>query len=271
MTNVIAVTQLRPSLGVSGRDDTLLVADVRHPDALEDLVAENLDEPLLLTCLWRELGQVRRLATWCSVRFPGVQLAVEPVANTALGLSVTSKLASASSDPAAALRTIDTLVGQSWSAVWTPSVASFQYPAPGIAQHLRSRLPGSGFLVQYGEPPSIRTWRSGAMPAAVHIDSAVLFHTAPRRHWVVPQVIRATNPVSVAEHPSLRDQIDAYGSSDAIEFFMVPSLVENDEANPSEEACDACGFVTSRLVCPLCKMSSDPIEDPQPELSRNSA
>ena len=83
---------LRPDLGVSGDHDGLVVADLRHPDAVERLIGRvnRGDELPLVTCCAEDLEAVRRLVTFASVRYPGLRAAIEPLPGSPLCVGVMS-------------------------------------------------------------------------------------------------------------------------------------------------------------------------------------
>ena len=265
------VTALRSELGVSGDHDGLLVADIRHPDAVESLLGSihRRGELPLVTCRADDLQKVRRLVTFAAVRYPGLRACVEPIPGTPLCVGVISSLvddidADASTSPsdvlAWRLAALDLLREQVWSAVWVPSVAKMTHPTPGLLNHMRSWLPGSAFIAVHSPTPDvIRAGRAGISGLQERPEHA-LIHSPASSGWVVDAVSKALGPVSVSELSTIRAPIDSFGTADAVELLAVP-LSFHAQSRPGHTGvveCQACGVRHARPACPACRMVAHP-------------
>ncbi|MDX6277919.1 MAG: hypothetical protein QOJ72_2047 [Nocardioidaceae bacterium] len=268
-SRIVLVAPLRSSLGLSGSHDGLPVADIRHPDAVETMLAGFMhggDTPIV-TCSVADVEEVRTLLSYTSVRIPGFRAALEPLPGTPLAVGVVSSLADDLTDPdgdtlAWQISALDYLRARIWSAVWLPRVSGLTTPAPSLFQHMRSWLPGSGFLAVHGDG----TKKSGRVLNARHApvtgldprpDVALLHSTLQHPTWIVPAVATALAAQSVSDVSTVREQIDTYGTTHAVELLGVPASFHADtKPDPqSISACNACGTRHARTACPLCGMT----------------
>ena len=267
-SRAVLVSSLRSELGVSGTHDGLLVADLRHPDAVETLLGgiHRDGELPVVTCRAADLEDVRRLVTFASVRYPGLRAAIEPLPGSPLCVGVISSLVdditSDTHTPPAdvlawRLAALDLLREQVWSAVWLPTVAGLDEPTPGLAKHVRSWLPGSGFLAVHAPTPAVSPASSAPLKGIDERSDSALIHSTPSRHtWVVDAMRDAIKPASVSELTTVREPIDAFGTAEAIEFVTVP-LAFHTHSRPDPRSvveCEACGTRHARSICPVCRM-----------------
>jgi hypothetical protein len=227
------------------------------------------DTPIV-TCSIGDLEEVRKLLTYTSIRTPGFRAALEPLPGSPLAVGVVSSLADDLNDPggdtlAWQISALDYLRARIWSAVWLPSVSGLTTPSPSVLQHLRSWLPGSGFLAVHGDGSK----RSGKVLTAQHApvsglesrpDVALLHSTLQHPTWIVTAVATALSAQSVSDVSTVREQIDTYGTTQAIELVGVPASFHVDtKPDPhSIAACLACGARHARAACPLCGMAAPP-------------
>jgi hypothetical protein len=266
----VLVAPLRSSLGLSGSHDGLAVADIRHPDAVETMLAGFMHggDSLIVTCSIGHAEEVRTLLTYASVRTPGFRAALEPLPGSPLAVGVVSSLADDLDDPAGdtlawQISALDYLRARIWSAVWLPSVSGLTTPPPSILQHLRSWVPGSGFLAVHGNGAP----KSGKVLTARHApitgleprpDVALLHSTLQHPSWIVPAVATALESLSVSDVSTVREQVDTYGTAHAVELLGVPASFHVDtKPDPrSITTCTACGTRHARRACPLCGMAA---------------
>jgi hypothetical protein len=267
-SRVVLVTPLRSALGLSGAHDGLAVADLRHPDAVETLLAGFVrggDVPIV-TCAQADLEEVRLLLSYTGVRFPGFRAVLEPLPGSPLSIGVISSLVDDLEDPqgntlAWQLSAIDHLRAHSWSAVWLPSVAGLSTPSPSMFQHVRSWFPGSGYLAVHSNGGAVlRANKAPITGLGQRPDTALLHSTLAEPTWVVDAVKEALGPQSVSDVATVREQIDSFGSARAVEFVAIPMNFHSagvpDPARVTE--CAACGTVHARPACPLCGMVGNP-------------
>lgn len=269
-SRVVLVAPLRSSLGLSGSHDGLPVADIRHPDAVETMLAGFAQggDTTVVTCSIGDVEQVRTLLTYTSIRNPGFRAALEPLPGSPLAVGVVSSLADDLNDPdgdtlAWQISALDYLRARIWSAVWLPSVSGLTTPSPSLLQHLRSWLPGSGFLAVHGNDAE----QGGRVLTARHApitgleprpDVALLHSTLQHPTWIVTAVATALSAQSVSDVSTVREQIDTYGTTQAIELLGVPASFHSDtKPDPASiNVCAACGARHARAACPLCGMTA---------------
>lgn len=267
-SRAVLVTALRSDLGVSGEHDGLLVADIRHPDAVESLIGfihRNGELPLV-TCRDADHQAVRRLLTFASVRYPGLRACLEPLPGTPMCVGVISSLvddidADATTSPADVLAwrlsALDLMRDEVWSAAWLPSVAGMADPAPSLVQHMRSWLPGSGYLAVHNPTPEVIPAPRAPITRLDERSDHALIHSSSTTPWVVGAVRDALRPASVSELSTVRDPIDSFGTAKATELVAVP-LSFHTRSRPDHRditTCVACGIRHARTSCPVCRMS----------------
>lgn len=267
-SSILLVTSLRSSLGLSGTHDGVTVADIRHPDAVENALASlaRSADAIMVTCAAPDLDEVRQLMTFASIRFPDMRTCIEPIIGPPLALGVISSLVddvSTNADEnegfAWQLSAMDYLRTRVWSGVWLPSVAKLIFPSPSILQHVRSWLPDSGFLAVFDQHPRVIGARRAPIEGLQPRPDAALIHSPSAGNtWVVDAVKTALDARSVSEMTSVREPVDSFDIPDAVEFVSVPLSFYTD-SRPRPEAvhsCQGCGLHHARVVCPLCKMST---------------
>ncbi len=263
-SRMVLATPLRSSLGLSGEHDGLAVVDLRHPDAVESVLGRlhaGGDIPIV-TCAAADEEAVRRLITFTQVRYPGFRACLEPLPGTPLAVGVVSSLVDdLHGDDVFAWRlaAIDHLRESLWSAVWLPSVTGLTSPTPSMLQHVRSWLPGSGFLAVAAPEPHVAPASKGPIRGVpARPDAALLHSPLARPTWVVDSVARALQPQSVNSVETIREQIDVYGTEAAVEMVAVPvAFASTSRPDPDRVvACVACGARHARRHCPVCKMSA---------------
>lgn len=271
---VVLVMPLRSSLGLSGTHDELFVADIRHPDAVEAMLAtvhRNGEFPIV-TCTEDDYDEVCLQVLHTSIRYPGFRACVEPIHGTPTAVSVISSLVEDLDDGdntlAWRLSALDYLRRNTWSAVWLPKVTDLSHPAPSMIQHIKSWLPGSGFLVVKSPDPVVMSASKAPLTGLGPRPGWALLHSpVTQAAWVVDAAMRALSTDSVSEVAVIREPVDAYGTAAAIELIAVPvSFSADSRPDPAAiRACPACGLRHARSTCPSCKMtvSSEPVETSQ--------
>lgn len=261
----LAVHALRADLGVAGTHDRLAVADVRHPDVVEDSLRQLLDEatPIVVTCVPDDFDDVRTIVTHAQTRMPTLRVCVEPIAGPSLSLGVISSLADelgTDSEESVAwqISALDYMRAQQWAAAWMPSVNKLRSPQPSVGQHARSWGPGSGFLAIYGDEPRVVSASKAPLKHIQPRPGSTLIHSpCDGPGWVLTAVNDALAAADSTEVLSLRDPIDAFGTTSAMEFLALPTDYHQ-KSQPSDDditVCGGCGMLHARQTCPLCKMT----------------
>ncbi|QNN54153.1 hypothetical protein [Nocardioides mesophilus] len=278
---VLIIGRLRPDLGVSGTHEGVPVADVRHPDAVQDAIGRLAGDgdTLLVLCGLDDAAEIRRQLALVSLALPHVTTVLEPMAGSPLAVAAVATLvndpsrsagAAGEPDPAAQLRTLDTLREQIWSAVWLPSVSRLSTPAPSLGQHVRSWFGGPGFLAVHGDDARVVPCRGTTLPDTQDAPPGGVLMVADSGApaWVVPAAMQAVGATSRIDYPSWRDPRDAFGVSACVELVVLPGDLDEAGATGSRAAadpavaadseasreCPGCGRRHHRPVCPYCRM-----------------
>lgn len=258
---VLVVGRLRPELGVSGLHEGVPVVDVRHPDAVQDSLAEaaGRERAVLVLCALDEAPEVRRQLALVDVALPDVRTLLEPVDGTPLAVGAVATLVHDAADRGAAhqLAVLDALRARSWSAVWLPSVAGLHRPRPALAQHVRSWLGGPGFLAVHGPEPRVLACPGTALPSVEGPapGGVLMAADAGAPDWVVASAAAALGSASTVDCTSWRDPRDAYGVARCAELLVVPADLDDPATVPDTAAeCAGCGRRQPRRVCPFCRM-----------------
>lgn len=258
---VLMLGRLRPELGVCGTHEGVPVADLRHPEVVQDAIAR-LAAPegaVLVLCQDRDLREVRRQLALVSVALPRVTTVVEPVPGSPLAVAVCAGVVKdddGSRDSALQLATLDTLRDQLWSAVWVPSVVKFERPQPSLVQHVRSWFGGAGFLASFTDGV-VYTCKASSVPvpdSAPRGGSLLVAETAPPR-WVTSSFQTGVGASDRRELESWRDPRDAFGVPASVELLVLPADLDDPRGTWDEVAeCLGCGNRHGRDVCPYCRM-----------------
>jgi hypothetical protein len=285
---VLLVGRLRPELGVSGSHEGVAVADIRHPDAVQDAVqrlsgrtgpastpdaaADPMPEagpdPVMVVCSKVDTAEVRRQLDLLHVALPGVRTLLEPVAGSPLAVAVVAALVGdtdGTRDPAGQLAMLDSLRARTWSATWLPRVHKLDHPQPSLTQHVRGWLGGSGFLAVHSTPgesgPRVTTCTGAVVPAPsdTPAEGVLMVADSGSPDWVVPAFTKAVGIGSRTDYATWRDPRDAFGVSACAEFLIVPADLDDPEVLAVATAeCPGCGNRHHRTTCPYCRMTRLP-------------
>ena len=261
---VLLVGRLRPELGVAGTHEGVPVADVRHPEAVQDAIARlsGPDGSVLLVCGTDDVAEVRAQLNLVAVALPQARVLLEPVPGSPLAVAVVAALvndADGTHDPAAQLGLLDRLRERVWSAVWLPSVARLERPHPSLTQHARSWLGGSGFVAVHSPQPRVLSCPAQGMPALdVPPGGALMVADSGAPDWVVPALDAALGATGREQFATWRDPRDAFGTATCVEVLVVPADLDDAHAVPAgTRECPACGSRHARRVCPWCRMADE--------------
>lgn len=259
---VLLVGRLRPELGVSGTHEGVPVADLRHPEAVQDAVAR-LSGPegsVLVLCGRADAAEVRDQLNLVSVALPRTAVLLEPLPGSPLAVAALAALVhdgDGTQDPAAQLGLLDRLAERVWSAAWLPSVARLDRPRPSLSQHVRSWLGGSGFVAVHSPQARVLTCPGQSMPALdAPAGGSLMVADSGAPDWVVPALREALGADAHEEFASWRDPRDAFGTPTCAEVLVVPGDLDDAHAVPAgTQECPGCGNRHARSVCPWCRMA----------------
>lgn len=270
---VLVVGLLRPDLGRRATHLGVPVADLRHDDAVLEAAADLAvpDEPLVLLAEHRSVRAARRAQVLASVALPRTPVLLRTPSATPLGVwAAADALSREPVDAGTGLAVLDELLRRLWSGVWTPSVRRLEDPAPSLAQHARSLLPGGGFLAEPGRGVSPARGSLTALEVAGADGPRVLRHTPvtdPRLSWLVAEAQRAARADTVEPVASWQDPVDAYGTAAAVELALLPTAGARATAEHELQSCDGCGRLRATGTCGFCGMTTRPVPAPVLEAS----
>jgi hypothetical protein len=163
-------------------------------------------------------------------------------------------LARAATDaPAVGIELTRRLLANSWSGAWTESVAKLNRPNPRLMQHLRSLLPGSGFLIRQAPDPVVL-----AKPRPDDVPPAGLARVLLVQDSGVPQPIierlSQSDSVTAVRQVALPGVwASVYGTEQTGQVALMPA--EPARLNgPITHRCPACLLDLLSPVCPFCRV-----------------
>ncbi len=182
------------------------------------------------------------------------ELAVARLVNGHAPVGLLAALAGAGSvvdDPGLVAGYVDAFLAASWTAAWTPSLARLTQPAPSVAQHLRSLVPGTGFLIRLGSDRAVlRRPVPEGVPAFP--GPRVLLVTEPglpndlARHLADLTRATAVRPIQMPGHWE-----PALGSRRAVQVALVPAEAGSITVRPRSR-CRCCGLLSASYRCSFC-------------------
>ena len=208
--------------------------------------------------------ELATVTTVAAGRWPDVRIARLVSPHAPLAILSALALARATTDwPAFGVGLANALLHRSWSGAWTPDVSRLAHPAPSLAQHARSLLPGSGFLVRQAPGPSVLGGEgAGAgeddVPPA-GLDRVLLAAQGSGEGGddvavppdVVERLARATGVTATRQLALPGAWAPVYGTTRAAQVALVPAQPADLLAAVSHR-CPACGLEQPAAVCPFC-------------------
>lgn len=149
------------------------------------------------------------------------------------------------------------------SVAWLPTVAGLDAPAPTMADHLRSYLPGSAFAYQMApERRLLRVGRGQEIPRPAWLGPrpvVALGGAAVLPGWVSGTLLPHLNPSVVLRVADGADVAEWWGTPKAVEVSAVPAdvtpwageLAYRFPASP----CRWCNLASHTSPCPFCDLA----------------
>lgn len=157
-------------------------------------------------------------------------------------------------DAGSAPLSFDSIAAHTWSGAWLRSVSRLSHPSPNLLQHVRSFLPGEGYVVELGARPNVT-----AVRRLEKTPRPYDFSLGPRGPLVMtgnlPQAalgVIASTTGSAGEFvlDGFEGASKRFGSADAVELAVLP------HANPTPFVrlvpCPGCGLNIPAPLCPFC-------------------
>lgn len=185
-------------------------------------------------------------------RWPEIRIArmVSPHAPLAI-LSALALARQVTDEPALGYGLARASLQRSWSGAWLSSLAKLVEPAPTMGQHVRSLLPGAGFLVRQAPRPAVLDRiRADDFPTA-DIGRVLLVQDTGIPAVVRRRLVELPQTLAVRELVVPGDWTCVYGT-DAGQLALVPA--EPVQLLPAvTPTCDTCGLRQMETVCPFCR------------------
>lgn len=145
----------------------------------------------------------------------------------------------------------DLVIERSWSCAWVPSVAHLNEPEPTLRQHLRSVLPGPGFVVLHQPRPRVvPVGAIGAAPLAAERRRELLVGgDVPAE--VMSRVIAESGTSEQRRVAAVVDARAVYGTAEAVELAAPPAVPDHDAVAPTG-VCPSCSSPLAAPACPFC-------------------
>jgi hypothetical protein len=198
-------------------------------------------------------AQLATTTTVAAGRWPDLRLAKLQSPHAPLAVLSALALARATTDwPAFGVGLAEALLRRAWSGAWTPDVAKLADPAPSLAQHARSLLPGSGFLVRHAPDPGVlgREPEPDDVPPA-GLERVLLVEEDAVPPEVVDRLARAQDVTATRLLHLPGTWTSVYGTPRAGQLALLPAQPATLLA-PVSHHCPACGLEQPGAVCPFC-------------------
>jgi hypothetical protein len=181
-------------------------------------------------------------------------------------LAILSALAlarTATDEPAIGVDLVRQLLARSWSGAWSHSVAKLAEPSPRLSQHLRSLLPGSGFLIRQSPLPAVLSQpRTDDVPSA-GIDRVLLVQDGAVPPPLAKRLSGAAGVSAVRQVALPGRWRSVYGTDRTGQLALLPAdahaLIE-----PADQRCPSCLLIQSTAVCPYCRVLNQSAERTAP-------
>jgi hypothetical protein len=248
----------------------VLATDDRCPAPVEfsGVTVTPLGDPMMLVDLTERLGTrwlilaaptalATKAGTAASVaasRWPDLSIAriVSPHAPLAI-LSALALAARTVQAPAQTADLVNRLLDHSWSGAWMTSLSHLTSPAPTLMQHVRSIVPGSGFLVRQSPDPAVLSGPRDDDVAPAGFERVLL-----TQHDAVPSQISrrfADRPgISAVRQVSVPGDWNAvYGTGRVGQLAVMPAE-PRELVRTVDRRCPVCGLDLPSELCPFCRV-----------------
>ena len=185
-------------------------------------------------------------------RWPEIRIArlVSPHAPLAI-LSALALARQVTEEPALGYGLARASLQRSWSGAWLSSLAKLAEPAPTMSQHLRSLLPGAGFLVRQAPRPAVLGRPEAKDFPAADVDRVLLVQDTGVPMALRRRLAEMPHTMAVRELAVPGDWTCVYGAP-AGQLALVPA--EPVQLLPSAPpVCDTCRLRQLEGVCPFCR------------------
>lgn len=196
--------------------------------------------------------RARTMASHAIARWPALHVATVVGDLAAVGVVAAVRSVARAETPGIAVAHLSALLEHSWSAAWMPTVNRLSDPAPTVAQHARSLLPGGdGYLAVHRPATVVPVRRLPAVPAPAPTVARVLLVGGHLPAAVLDALGAVCSAVDVIRVEPVESPARRYGSAAAVEVAAVPA--EPEALLPSAlGSCGSCGELVAASTCPFC-------------------
>lgn len=167
-------------------------------------------------------------------------------------LSALALARAATVEPAIGVELAGRLLAGSWSGAWTGSVARLSRPNPRLGQHLRSLLPGSGFLLRQSPSPAVLAGpRTDDVPPA-GMDRVLLVQDGAVPAPVAQRLAGADRVTAVRQVALPGAWSSVYGTHRTGQLALMPAEPQA-LLGPVTHRCPSCGLDQLSPTCPFCR------------------
>ena len=245
-------------LADAGSDPVLFsgvsVVPAGDPIVLADAV-DRADVDHLLVVAPRSLVRPLRFGvTIAAGRRPNVSLTWLVSEHAPLAILSALALARAATDePAIGVELTQRVLAGSWSGAWTNSVAKLGEPNPRLTQHLRSMLPGSGFLIRQAPLPSVLgKARTDDVPGA-GLDRILLVEDGAVPAPIAQRLSTAERVTAVRQVTLPGSWTSVYGTDRTGQLALMPADPQT-LIGPVGHTCPSCRLRQIGVFCPYCRI-----------------
>ena len=172
-------------------------------------------------------------------------------------LAAMSQARQVTDDPMLGVALVRRLLESAWSGAWTESVAALARPVPSFSQHLRSLLPGSGFLLRQEPGPAVLAGPRDDDVPTVGLGRVLLVEQGRVPGPVAERLSKAVGVSAVQQVTVPGRWTSVYGTDRTGQVALLP-------ADPAQllglvtHRCPACGSGLADPVCPFCRVLGHP-------------
>jgi len=237
---------------------SVTVVPAGDPMTLVDTIGRLGTSHVLIAAPTALTGQLGTALSLANGRWPDVRIArlISPHSPLAI-LSALALARDATQWPNDGVRLAESLLRHSWSGAWTASVAKLTDPAPTVGQHLRSFLPGGGFLLRQAPSPAVLHRQRADDVPPLDLDRVLLVQVEGVPVHVTQRLSRLDRVVAVRQVGVPGRWQSIYGGR-AGQIAIVPADPTG-LLGPRTHRCTACGFDQPGPVCPFCRVVGVPL------------
>jgi hypothetical protein len=242
----------------SGNDPVMFsgvnIVPVGDPIILLDAVSRTGARNFLIVAAPASAEFLHGAVTIVAGRRPDLSLSSLITEHSPLAVLSALTLARAATDePAIGVELTRRILDHSWSGAWVGSVAKLNRPNPRLGQHLRSLLPGGGFLVRQSPDPAVLSAaRPDDVPSA-GCERVLLVQDDGVPAPVTQRLSEVGGVTAVRQVAVPGEWLSIYGTDRTGQLALVPAEPRS-LIGPVTHRCPACLLALISTVCPFCRV-----------------